>query len=189
MMFATFHFIPVNFIEFLIKFLNRFTINIPFINIYIYIYIYILLHILFSSIIGDKKHKWENDMITNITFKNCRFKIGISKTTCDDMVYCCCCFFGYCFFSLFIIGIILFWYNKFRKSSTFLQLSWSNTLRSKSSAIWKFLFDFFVLWKMQFRNFSNGSVNPFGDLCKTLIDMFGFFSMKVLLKQILHRCC
>ena len=78
----------------------------------------------------------------------------------------------------FIIGIVLFWYSKFIKFCTFLQLSWSNTLSLKSPAIWNFLFDFFVLWKMQFRNFSKGSDNPFGGLYKTLINVFRFFLHK-----------
>ena len=116
-------------------------------------------------------------MITNITFENCSFKIGINKTICDKMVYCCCCFLV-TLVGLFIIRIILFCYNKFRKVCTFLQLSWSNTLRLKSPAIWNFLFDFFVLWKMQFRNFSKGSVNPFGGLYKTLINVFSIFLHK-----------
>ena len=79
---------------------------------------------------------------------------------------------------LFIFEMILFWCNKFRKFCTFLQLSWSNRLRLKSPAIWNFLFDFFVLWKMQYRNFSKGSVNPFGGLYKTLINVFRFLLHK-----------
>ena len=47
-MFATFDFIPVNFIEFSIKFFNRSTINIPFIYIYVTSFS-------FPFIIGDKK--------------------------------------------------------------------------------------------------------------------------------------
>ena len=75
---------------------------------------------------------------------------------------------------LFITRIIIFSYNKFRKFCTLLQLSWSNTLRLKSLAIWNFLFDFFVLWMMQFRNFSKCSDDPFGGLYKTLMcfDLF-----------------
>ena len=56
-----------------------------------YIYIYAT-SFLFSSIIGDRKNT-NRKMITNITFKNWSFKIGINKIICDDMVYCCCCFF------------------------------------------------------------------------------------------------
>ena len=103
----------------------------------------------------------------HITFIKSSFEICINKTVCDDMVYCCCCFLV-TLVGLFIIEIILFWYNKFRKFCTFLQVSWSNTLRLKSREIWNFLIDFFVLWKMQFRNFSKGSTNPFSGLYKTL---------------------
>ena len=100
-MFATFDFIPVNIIEFLIKFFNCFTNNIPFIYIYIYIYIYYI-YILYIYILLDfcfhlslMIKNTNQKMIINITFKNCSFKIGINKTICDDMVYCCCCFFSY----------------------------------------------------------------------------------------------
>ena len=37
---------------------------------------------------------------------------------------------------LFMVGIIPFWYIKFRKSWSFLFLSWSKRLRLKSPAIW-----------------------------------------------------
>ena len=83
-MFATFDFIPVNVIEFSIKFFNRSTINIPFIYIYVTSF-------LFPFIIGDKNTNPK--MMTNITFKNYSFKIGINKTIFDDVVYCCCWFF------------------------------------------------------------------------------------------------
>ena len=71
---------------------------------------------------------------------------------------------------LLIIGIILFWFNKFRKFFTFLQLSWSNTLGWKSPAIWSCLFDFFALTK--------GSANPFAGLRKALINVFWFLLHK-----------
>ena len=37
---------------------------------------------------------------------------------------------------LFMVGIIPFWYIKFKKSLTFLFLSWSKRLRLKSPAMW-----------------------------------------------------
>ena len=53
-----------------------------------------------------------------------------------------------------------------------------NALRLKSPVIWNFLFYLFVLRKMQFRNISKGSDNPFGGLYKTLINVFWFFLHK-----------
>ena len=80
-----------------------------------------LLHFCFHISLVVKKQKALISVITNITFISSGFKICISKTVCDDMVYCYCCFLVI-LLDLFIIGIILFWYNKFRKFCIFLQL-------------------------------------------------------------------
>ena len=146
--------------------------------IYIYIYIYIyLLHFCFHLSLVIKKTqmgKWSLISLLKLAvlklISTKQFWMIWSVTVAVTLV------------GLFIIGIILFWYSKFRKFCTFLQLSWSNTLSLKSPAIWNFLFDFFVLWKLQFRNYSKGSVNPFGGLYKTLINLFPFFCINVLLK-------
>ena len=76
-------------------------------------------------------------MIINITFKNSGFKICISKTACDGLVIRSIVAAVFLFFlvGFFIIGIILFWYIKFKKFCTLLQLLLSNTLRLKSPAI------------------------------------------------------
>ena len=126
-MFATFDFIPVNFIEFLIPF-----------------YICICYFILFSSIIGDKKAqivKWSLISLLKISV------LKLVSTRQFVMIWSvAAAVLLVTLVRLFIIGVILFWYNKFRKFCTFFQLSWSNTLRLKSPAIWNFLFDFFVLF-------------------------------------------
>ena len=59
-----------------------------------------LLHFCFHISLVVKKQKSVISVITNITFISSGFKISISKTVCDDMVYCYCCFFSY--FSRFI---------------------------------------------------------------------------------------
>ena len=154
-MFATFHFIPVNFIEFLMKFFNCFTINIPFIYIYI---CYFILYI-YITMIGDKRTQTGKWSLISL------LKLELVSTKQFIMIWSIAvAVFLVTLVGLIIIGIILFLYNKFRKFCTFLQLSWSNALRLKSPAIWNFLFDFFVLWKGQFRNLPMGSVNPFESL-------------------------
>ena len=121
--FGTFDFIPVNFIEFLIKI---FTV------LLLIFFLCVLLHFCFHVSLVMKKHN--RKMITNIYFKNCSFKIGINKKIVIIGSIAVAVFLV-TLVGLFFIEIMLFWYNKFRKFCTFLQLSRSNTLRLKSPAI------------------------------------------------------
>ena len=160
-MLATFDFIPVNFIEFLIKFFNRSTINIPFICIYVTSF-------LFSSIIGDKKKTQIGKWLLISLLKIVVLKLVSTKQFVMIWSIAVAAFLV-TLVGLFIIGIILFWYNKFRKFCTFLQLSWPNTSRLKSPTIWNFL------------NMNALSI-PLVAYIKHWLTCFDFFCRRVLLK-------